>query len=110
MTPDPTPEEHRAGTQPTPDSEQTLGGVHIATFAPGPYATNCYVLSRPPEPACVIVDAGFEPDGMLDWLEGSGLRPAAVVLTHTHVDHIMGLGQVRDRFPDAPIYVPASSE
>lgn len=78
-------------------------GLRIESFDPGPYATNCYVVIVPG--ACWIVDAGFEPGAMIERVKELGLVPAALILTHAHVDHIAGVGEVRRSFPAVPIWI-----
>ncbi len=75
----------------------------VKTFTLGPWATNCYVVAV--GRWCWIVDASFDPEPMLDWIEQQGMTPLQVVLTHAHVDHIAGLPQVRQRWPEIPIVI-----
>jgi glyoxylase-like metal-dependent hydrolase (beta-lactamase superfamily II) len=82
----------------------------ITVFPLGPYLTNCFVVTpgKPvPGTACWIVDCSFEPDEMLDWIESQELTLAAILLTHTHVDHIAGVDQALSRFgkKGLPMYV-----
>ena len=63
----------------------------IKLFVLGMYETNCFVVTVPGEQACWIVDCGFDPEPMLDWIAGEQLQPAALLLTHTHPDHIAGV-------------------
>ena len=71
----------------------------------GDYATNCFVVSVPGSRDCWIVDCGFDPDEMLDWIESQNLKPVAILLTHCHVDHIAGLDEALRRFGPVPVYV-----
>jgi glyoxylase-like metal-dependent hydrolase (beta-lactamase superfamily II) len=80
----------------------------MQSFTLGQWQTNCFVLSV--GRSCWIVDAGFEPDAMLDAIEERGLVVEKVVLTHAHLDHIAGLHAVRHRHPDVPILVHADEE
>jgi hydroxyacylglutathione hydrolase len=78
----------------------------VARFELGPFATNCYVLRAPGgSPKCWIIDAGFDPDALIDYVTGEGLTPELILLTHAHADHIAGLEDVRERFPDAPVAI-----
>lgn len=82
----------------------------ITTFCLGAYQTNCFVVAVPdgnPDDArrCWIVDCGYEPESMLDWIEGQQLQPEALLLTHCHSDHIAGIDQARARFGPLPIHV-----
>ena len=90
----------------------------IVPFALGPYQTNCYVIRDPAaatrspsgREACWIADLGMDPAPLLEYLERERLEPAAIVLTHCHVDHIAGLFDARTRYPDVPIWVHRAEE
>ncbi|MEM6258557.1 MAG: MBL fold metallo-hydrolase [Planctomycetota bacterium] len=82
--------------------------LHIQTFALGQWQTNCYVLSV--GGSCWMIDAGFDPEPMLDAIDEQGLKVERVVLTHAHLDHIGGLHVVRHRHPEVPILVHADEE
>ena len=77
----------------------------IKTFVLGDYQTNCFVVTNPGSSKGWIVDCGFEPDPMLDWIDGHGIEPTAMLLTHTHPDHIAGVDRVLGRLGAMPIYV-----
>ena len=59
------------------------------------FATNCYVLAADRGSECVVVDPGI---GVMDPLEAIfaeySLRPAAVLLTHGHLDHTFSVAPV----------------
>ena len=42
---------------------------------------------------------------MLEWIARRGLKPVALLLTHTHPDHIAGVDAALDRFGPLPLYV-----
>jgi glyoxylase-like metal-dependent hydrolase (beta-lactamase superfamily II) len=77
----------------------------VKLFVLGMYETNCFVVTVPGEQACWIVDCGFDPEPMLDWIADQQLEPAALLLTHTHPDHIAGVDDAITRFGVMPIYV-----
>jgi len=57
--------------------------------------TNCYVLAPGPGEECVIVDPGVGVTGQLsEILREHALRPAAVLLTHGHFDHVYSVTPV----------------
>ena len=57
--------------------------------------TNCYVLAPAPGEECVIVDPGVGVTGQLaEVLRDHRLRPAAVLLTHGHFDHVYSVTPV----------------
>jgi hydroxyacylglutathione hydrolase len=66
----------------------------------GPWGTNAYVLVCPTTRQSVLIDPAGEPDTLLEMLEGS--EPVAILLTHSHMDHIGALKEMRGRF-EAPV-------
>jgi glyoxylase-like metal-dependent hydrolase (beta-lactamase superfamily II) len=87
-------------------------GIH--TFTLGDFMTNCFVVTPEEQPTpdgtCWIVDCGFEPGEMLDWVESQQLRPEAILLTHAHADHIAGVDGALARFGDLPVYLHESEQ
>jgi len=67
--------------------------------------TNCYVLCAEGARTCWIVDAGFEPEPMIEYVKQNQLEPQQVILTHAHVDHIGGLSILRAHWPGLAILV-----
>lgn len=61
-------------------------------------------------PECVVVDPGFNnPEESGEFFAGlreEGLTPAAILLTHGHVDHIYGVAELLDHY-DIPVYLSA---
>lgn len=52
------------------------------------FGTNCYILARSAREECLIVDPGIGVrDAVMQVLARYRLRPAAVLLTHGHLDH-----------------------
>jgi glyoxylase-like metal-dependent hydrolase (beta-lactamase superfamily II) len=63
--------------------------VIVAGFPAGSFATNCYVVAPQAGEECVIVDPGQDAErGIEEVVARYRLRPAAVLLTHGHIDHI----------------------
>ena len=58
--------------------------MNIQKLTLGLYQTNIYILSNDTE--AVVIDPGYEPDIILDALEGKALK--AILLTHGHFDHV----------------------
>lgn len=79
--------------------------IRLQAFELGRCATNAYVVA--PEvgagDACWIVDPGEGPEPLLRFLQGSPLKPAAIVCTHAHADHIAGIDRVRAAVGPVPI-------
>lgn len=67
----------------------------IAGFPADAFGTNCYVVAPGPGEQCVVVDPGI---GVLDRLDAllaeHRVHPAAVLLTHGHLDHTFSVAPV----------------
>ncbi len=60
-------------------------------------ATNAWVVADEPGGAAFVVDAPPEPDEVGEFIEGMGLSVAGILLTHGHVDHMGGSGELATR-------------
>ena len=80
--------------------------MKIDHFVLGAYQTNCYVLRDSAAATdCLIIDTGLEAGELVDFLQEHKLKPVTVVLTHRHVDHISGLLELREKYPDVKVYI-----
>jgi glyoxylase-like metal-dependent hydrolase (beta-lactamase superfamily II) len=62
--------------------------VLVTGFPSAVFGTNCYVVAPAAGEECLVVDPGIEVvDHLADVLREHRLRPAAVLLTHGHLDH-----------------------
>ena len=69
--------------------------VLTVAFPAAAFDTNCYVLAPAAGEECVIVDPGIGVEETLrEVLTQHRLRPAAVLLTHGHVDHVYSVTPV----------------
>jgi hydroxyacylglutathione hydrolase len=69
--------------------------VLVTGFPAEAFGTNCYVVAPGPGEQCLVVDPGI---GVLDRLDEvlaqHRLHPAAVLLTHGHLDHTFSVAPV----------------
>jgi len=79
--------------------------IVIARIESAPFGENTYVLSRRGGTECLVLDPGFEPGAIIEWIEDHGLAPVAILLTHGHSDHIAGNASLRERWPALPILI-----
>lgn len=79
--------------------------LRVQTIVSAPFAENSYVASLPDGQQCVVIDPGLEPDKIFRYLAQSKLKPAAILITHAHADHIAGNGAMKERFPDVPLVI-----
>jgi len=76
-----------------------LDVVFITGFPAGFMACNCYVLAPKDGADAIIVDPGQRAMGPLRRiLDEHRLTPAAVLLTHGHIDHIWSAQKVADTY------------
>lgn len=77
----------------------------ITGFPAGVLACNCYVLAPHAGADAVIVDPGQSAFGRLRTiLDEYRLTPAAVLLTHGHIDHMWSAQKVADTY-GCPVYI-----
>ena len=81
------------------------GTVLITGFPAGMLACNCYVLAPRAGADAIVVDPGQRAMGPLRGiLDEHRLTPAAVLLTHGHIDHVWSAQKVADSY-GCPVYI-----
>ncbi|MHA3022250.1 MBL fold metallo-hydrolase [Mycobacterium sp. BMJ-28] len=77
----------------------------ITGFPAGVLACNCYVVAPHEGADAVVVDPGQRASGQLQRiLDRHRLTPAAVLLTHGHIDHMWSAQKVADTY-GCPVYI-----
>jgi len=80
--------------------------VKIDRLILGAFETNCYVVRRDESATdCLVIDTGLDGRDLVAFLEEHELTPVAVVLTHGHADHIVGLAALRQRYPVIKVFI-----
>ena len=74
-------------------------------FTVGPVQENCFLFHRDGSDRALIVDPGEEAPKLLGAIEGLGLTLDAILLTHTHFDHVGAVAPVA-RATGAEVWVP----
>ena len=69
--------------------------LELRTRPVGPYSVNAYALVCPVTGQSVLIDPGDDPDALQEMLKET--RPIAILLTHTHFDHVGALKAMRAR-------------
>jgi hydroxyacylglutathione hydrolase len=82
--------------------------LNVRTVISMPFEENTYLIWKPGRIEAVVVDPGLEPEAILDALREEGLRPAMILNTHGHADHIAGNEAMKAAFPAAPLIVGAN--
>ena len=78
--------------------------MEIITLTDYSFGSNCYLVISDAGDEAVLVDAGMDSAEILAKLEESGAALKAVLLTHGHPDHLLGLKGVVDA-TGAPCYM-----
>lgn len=78
--------------------------MKIEHYVVGVVGTNCYFIVNEQTKECLIIDPGDNADALAQKIEAGGYVPQAILLTHGHFDHIMGVEGLRGRY-DLPVYV-----
>ncbi|MBQ0059996.1 MAG: MBL fold metallo-hydrolase [Lachnospiraceae bacterium] len=71
----------------------------------GPFGTNCYFLENDETGEIILVDPGDEGSRIVKACQSEG-KPAGILLTHGHLDHICGVHELTDAYPDLKVYAP----
>jgi hydroxyacylglutathione hydrolase len=71
----------------------------------GPLQENCFIARPDGGERCVVVDPGDEADRILGQVEDLGAAVEAILLTHTHFDHVGAVAALA-RATNAPVWCP----
>ena len=69
--------------------------MKIEKFVTGIISTNCYIVTNEETKETVIVDPANLSKAMIGYIEEEELVIKAILLTHAHFDHIMGIVKCR---------------
>ena len=74
-------------------------------FTVGQVAENCFVFRKEDSDRAIVIDPGDEPHRILKPIDELGLTVEAILLTHTHFDHIGAVAPVASA-TGAPVWCP----
>lgn len=83
--------------------ERQVRKMKIKRFVIGMVSTNCYVVANEEKKECFLIDPGTFRQEIVSYIKDEGLAMKAVLLTHGHFDHIMGIDGFLKEFP-VPVY------
>lgn len=69
----------------------------------GMIGTNCYIVENEETKECFLIDPAACPPELVTHIRQKGLHVQAILLTHGHFDHIMGIDGFLKEFP-VPVY------
>jgi hydroxyacylglutathione hydrolase len=67
---------------------------------------NCHIVGDPQAREAIVIDPGDDAARILEAIDRHHLKVTAIIVTHTHIDHVVGLHRVREA-TGAPVYVHA---
>lgn len=79
--------------------------LHVEVTADRRFGTNSYLVEDEDTHDAVVIDSNLEPDRTVEVARERGANVKAIVLTHTDLDHIAGLHELREAFGPVPIAV-----
>ena len=79
--------------------------MDVRIFTVGPVQENAYLVRRDGADRALLIDPGDEPDRLLNAVQTLGVTVEAILLTHTHFDHVGAVAPVA-RATGAPVYCP----
>ena len=77
--------------------------LEIEQFVVGPLENNSYLITE--DLRGYLIDPGIGSGSINNKLVSQGIVLKAIILTHGHFDHIMGVSEMMGSFPDTPIYI-----
>lgn len=80
--------------------------IEVAAFTVGPVQENTYLVRQQGAESAVIFDPGDEAERLLGAIDQLGVRLEAILLTHTHFDHVGAVAPLA-RATGAPVWCPA---
>ena len=78
--------------------------MKVEKFVTGIISTNCYLAINEETKQTVVIDPAACPSYLMSHIKSEGLKVQAILLTHGHFDHIMGIDGFLSEF-DVPVYV-----
>jgi glyoxylase-like metal-dependent hydrolase (beta-lactamase superfamily II) len=79
--------------------------MDVRMFTVGPFAENSFLIRADGSDEAVFIDPGAEAPKLLGAIQSLGVEVKAILLTHTHIDHIGAVKPVAEA-TGAPVYCP----
>jgi glyoxylase-like metal-dependent hydrolase (beta-lactamase superfamily II) len=78
--------------------------MNVVPIPNGQFAENCYLVVDEGSGQCAIIDPGEDAGLIARTVATAQVRPVAIWLTHAHIDHVLGVAQLKQA-TGAPVYL-----
>jgi hydroxyacylglutathione hydrolase len=78
--------------------------MKVVQIPNGQFLENSYLVIDETTGSCAVIDPGEESGLILHKLGEAAVTPVAIWITHAHVDHVLGVGRLKDA-TGAPVYL-----
>ena len=78
--------------------------MKVVAIPNGQFLENCYLVIDEGTAQCAIVDPGEEAGLISHKLQSERVTPVAIWITHAHIDHVLGVGDLKEA-TGAPVYL-----
>lgn len=83
--------------------------VTVLKFVTGPLQVNTYLVYNENK-RCLLIDPSSGCDPIINIVKKEQIVIEAILLTHGHFDHILGIMEIRNIFTDIPVYIHPSEK
>lgn len=77
------------------------GKLVVLHEATGPNETNCYLVYDAKSKEAALIDVGGPIDSLITHIHENDLKLKYIFATHVHMDHVEGVPQIQEQFPEA---------
>ena len=87
------------GWRPAPVDIGRWRELRVVATSGDDMTVNAFLVWDEASREAAVFDTGFTADPILELIDGNGLQPGHVFITHSHADHVAGLAALRARWP-----------
>ena len=84
--------------------------LRLKTFVVGYYQTNCYVINDDSTDKGIVIDPGDGVGAIKEYIALKKLDIVAILLTHGHFDHVLGVNELKASCPNSKVYYHKEAE